>query len=170
VTGQAPTFDDSTAGKTLREIYTPCVQAVAKEFGWDFARRVITLTASGNAAPFPFGLAHEYLYPGNGVEIWQLIPQAADFDPDNPLPYRPVIGNTLVSSVQTKVIWTNLANAVAAYNNVPTEATWDAGFRAACVRRLASELADAIAGRPDTAQQMLSTGATLEGVYTSRNG
>ena len=41
VTGQAPTFDNSTAGLALQQIYVPTVQAAQKQFGWDASRRTI---------------------------------------------------------------------------------------------------------------------------------
>ena len=72
VTGAAPNFDSSTAGKAAALVYTPCVRTVMRQFGWDFARNTITLEQSGNAAPYPW--TFEYLYPSNGsnigVEVW----------------------------------------------------------------------------------------------------
>ena len=43
VSAGAPGFDDSTAGLALQELYEPCVDSVAKEFGWDFARNTVAL-------------------------------------------------------------------------------------------------------------------------------
>lgn len=159
VTGLAPTFDNSTAGKALQYLYAPCVATVARQFGWDFGRSIVNLTVTGNAPPV--GWTFEYVYPSNGVELWQLQPPSLS-DPNNPLPVNWSVGNAEVSSIQTKVIWTNLANAVAAYHNNPTEATWDPGFREAVARLLASELALAIGGKPDVAQMMLESAAAME--------
>ena len=61
VTGSAPNFDTSIAGKIAARIYVTPVQAVARQNEWDFARQVSALTLSGNAAPFPW--SYEYLYP-----------------------------------------------------------------------------------------------------------
>ena len=165
VTGLAPTFDDSTAGKALQKLYVPCVQTVGRKFGWDFARNQAALAPSGNAAPPPW--AFEYLYPA-AVEIWQLLPPGQPTDPNNPLPQRWSVGNVQVEGVQTKVIWSNLASALANYNNNPSEALWDAGFREAVVRLLASELAIALAGKPETSQQLQETFRAFEGVAESR--
>lgn len=167
VTGQAPTFDNSTAGKALQRLYAPCVQTVAKQFGWDFARNTVTLVLSGNAAPL--GWTYEYLYPSMAVEVLQLLP-ATIADPNDPLPINWSIGNSLVSSAQTKVIWANTQNALATINNAPTEATWDALFREAVARLLASELADAVAGKPDTSERYLQSGAAFESIGEERAG
>lgn len=169
ITGVAPSFDNSTAGIALQSIYAPTVQTIARQYGWDFARRQVALAPSGNAAPFPFGMPFEYVYPGNGLEVWELQPTII-VDPNNQLPQTWVVGNTLINNVQTKVIWTDLASALATYNNQPSEATWDAGFVEAVVRLLASKLAAAIAGKPETEAAMLQTAGTFAGATQSRNG
>ena len=166
VTGVYPNFDNSAAGNALNRLYGPAVQTVGRQHGWDFARNTVALTLTGNTAPVPW--AYEYLYPSNGVEIWELMP-ATLTDPNNPLPQNWVVANTLVSAVQTKVIQTDLVNATAIYNNNPNENTWDSIFREAVVRLLASELALAIAGRPDTAEQLLQSGAAFETIGESRD-
>lgn len=164
VVGQAPTFDNSTAGKALQSLYTPCVQTVAREFGWDFARASVNLTLTANSAPL--GYAFEYLYP-NGVQVWQLLP-ATITDPNNPTPVNYNVGNAQVSGVQTKVIWTSVPAAKAIYNNAPQESTWDPLFREAVVRLLASELSIALNGRPDTASVLLDSGSAFESIGEMR--
>ena len=168
VTGQAPTFDNSAAGLALQRLYAPCVATVAKEHGWDFARNSVTLSLTGNSAPL--GYSYEYAYPTFAVEIWQLTPTFPLSDPNNPLPINWSIGNTLVGGNQTKVIWTNLVNAKAVVNNAPTEATWDTGFREAVARLLASELAEALFGKPDTAAAYLNSGGAFETIAEGRQG
>lgn len=166
VTGNAPTFDNSTAGKALQRLYTPCVQTVGRQFGWDFARNLVALTLSGNVAPFPWSF--EYLYPSNGVQVWQLMP-ASIADANNPLPVNWSVGNTIVTAVQTKVIWSDLTDARAAYNNSPSENTWDPLFREAVVRLLASELALAIAGKTDATQALLQGAGAFEKLGEGRD-
>src|ERR1700761_7697830 len=156
VTGVYPTFDSSIAGKAAAILYGLTVRAVARQFGWDFARNVVSLSATGNTPPF--GYSYEYAYPSNGVEVWQLLP-AAFSDPNNPVPVDWTVGNTLVNGTQSKVIWTNQANAVASFNNVPTENTWDSIFQQAVVRLLASAMAMALKGKPDIAAAMLDSGS-----------
>lgn len=155
VTGNSPNFDNSTAGKTLQNLYIPCVQTVGRRFGWDFSRFQGPLTLSGN----PAGLfwTYEYLYPSDCVQLRQLLP-ATLLDPYDPAPITWIVANSLVSAIPTKVIQTNLISAHAVYTNYPPEATWDSLFRESVVRLLASELAIAIAGRPDTAREMETSG------------
>jgi hypothetical protein len=170
VTGAAPTFDSSTAGKAAAQLYDLTVKAVGRQFGWDFARNQVTLTASGNAAPFPMGYAFEYLYPSNGIQVWQLAPNfaAGGFDANNPVPVNWTTGNTLVGGTQRKVIWSSQATARAIYNNNPTESVWDPLFQQAVVRLLASGMAMAMAGKPDVAQSMLESGSAFETLGESR--
>jgi hypothetical protein len=167
VTGQAPNFDNSAAGVALSKIYSACVATVARQFEWDMARSTVSLTLSGNPAPFPW--IYEYKYPLNGIEVWQLAP-ATLADPNNPLPTTWVVTNAVVSGQQQRVIQTNLQNAVAIYNNNPNENTWDASFREAVVRLLASELAMALAGKPDTSAQLLQSGSAFEAIAEGRDG
>lgn len=147
VTGNAPDFDDTTAGQAAALLYAPCVAYVARQWEWDFARTSQALIVSGNVAPDPWDF--EYLYPQSAVQIWQL-KSATLADPNDPLPTNWVRGNVLVGTTQTSVIWTDVGSAVAVFNNNPDPSVWDPGFMQAVVRMLASEFAIALAGRPDT--------------------
>ena len=98
ILGQNPTWDGSTAGQALAELYSPAVATAARQFGWDFARHAVSLTLSGN--PAPAGWLFEYLYPGT-VEVWQLQPPTLA-DANNPLPVNWNVENNLVSAVQTE--------------------------------------------------------------------
>lgn len=165
VTGQAPTFDNSTAGQALQRFYSAVVQTVGRQWGWDFARRTVQLSPTGNAAPPPW--TYEYNYPPNGIQVWQLFSAAAD--PNNPVPANYAIANTVVSGTLVKVVHTNLQNAYCTFNNNPSENVWDPLFREAVVRMLASVLAMAIAGKPDTAQAFLESGAAFETLGEGRD-
>ena len=170
VTGVNPTFDSSKAGQAAALLYDLTVRAVGRQFGWDFGRNQVTLSASGNVAPFAMGFAFEYLYPSNGVQVWQLTPNlgAVGFDVNNPTPINFSVGNTLVGGVQTKVIWSDTPAARAVYHNNPTESTWDPLFQQAVVRLLASAMAMAVAGKPDIAQSMLESGSAFESLGETR--
>ena len=169
VTGVAPTFDSSVAGKAAAQLYGLCVRAVGRQFGWDFARNAVTLTLTGNAAPL--GYTYEYAYPVFAglvaIQIWQLAPTAFT-DLNNPIPVNWTVGNAVVAGTQTKVIWSSLQNAVAIVNNNPSENLWDPLFQQAVVRLLASSMAMAIAGKPDVAQAMLESGSAFESLGESR--
>jgi|GEM_PF-2522729 len=169
VTGLAPTFDDSTAGKALQKLYLPCVAFILRSYGWDATRRQIALSASGNVGPFTLGYSREYIYPPFALEIWQMI-DPANTDPNDPLPTTWNVGNTQVGGVQTKVIWTDIDGALAILNNNPTENVWDASLRETVVRYLASELAQAISGRPETEQSQLSIAQAASKIGEARNG
>lgn len=165
VSGFAPNFDGSTNGIALQNLYVPAVATVARQFAWDFARSTVALVLSGNVAPFPWSI--EYLYPAGVVEMWQLMPSSLA-DPNNPLPVSWDTANTLVSGVQTKVIQTDVANALAVVNNMPNESLWDALFQEAVVRLLASELSTATGGRPDSAGFFLQSGGAFESLGQER--
>lgn len=166
VVGNAPNFDSSPTGVAAAKLYAPCVQTVARQFGWDFARHTVALVVTGNVAPFPWSF--EYSYPQNAVQVWQLMPATLS-DMNNPLPTTWVVANAVVGAAQTRVIHTNVPAAQAVYNNNPSENSWDALFREAVVRLLASELAMAIAGRPETAQGLLESGGAFESAGEGRD-
>ena len=165
VTGQAPNFDSSTAGIALSKLYGPVVQTVGRQFAWDMARKTVALTPSGNTAPFPWSF--EYLYPPNGIEVWQLQPGNLA-DVNNPLPINWNVANAIIAGQQQRVVWTNLSSAYATYNNNPNENTWDSLFREAVVRLLASELAMALAGKPDVQQSNIEIGGAFENLGEQR--
>jgi hypothetical protein len=165
VTGSAPDFDTSTSGVAAKYLYNPCVAFVARQFEWDFARFTGELNLSGNDAPD--GWAFEYLYPEDAVQVWQVKP--ATTDPNDPLPTTWVRGNAQVTGSQTAVIWTDVEDAVAVYNNNPMPTIWDAGFHQAVVRLLASEFAIALAGRPGASQALLSSAAMMSEIAKARD-
>ena len=166
VTGTAPNFDDSAAGVALRYLYSACVQTVGRQWEWDMARNTVALSLSGNIAPSPW--FYEYTYPANGVQVWQLCP-ATTTDYNDPRATNWVVANAVVSGTQRRVIHTDLANAIATYNNNPSEDSWDAGFREAVVRLLASELAIALGGQPETSKMYFETGTGIMNAAKARS-
>ena len=166
ITGSYPNFDTS-AGIACAQLYLSVVQTVARTFGWDFSRNVAALVESGNAPPPNW--AYEYLYPTNGIEVRQLMPNAIA-DSNNPAPQQWTVANVLVAAVPTKIIWTNLANALGIITGQPPEGLWDAGFTEAVVDLLAAELALAIGGRQDTSKMMLDKAGDFERMAETRNG
>jgi len=165
VTGGAPNFDSSAAGVALAQIYAPTVATVMRQFGWDLARNTQALVLTGNAAPFPWD--YEFTYPANCIEVLQVAPASVS-DPNDPLPVNWSIGNDVVSGTQSKVIFANIAAGNLIYNNGPQESTWDPLFTEAVVRLLASKLAMAIAGKPDTSTSLLQSAGQFEQAAESR--
>ena len=167
VTGNAPGFDGSPAGVAAAAIYGSVVATVARQFNFDFERNTVALAASGTTAPLPW--SYEYLYPPAAVDVWHVMP-AVVADLNNPLPTQWVVANVTVNSIPTKVIHCNLPAAQAVIANLPGESLWDSLFRQAVVRLLASELATAIAGRPDTARDAFETAAQFAEAGSGRQG
>lgn len=168
VTGTLATkFDNSAAGVAAAALYAQCVGAVGRQFGFDFSRNTVALAASGNVAPQPW--SQEYIYPLTAIQIRQVMPVGAPVDPNNPLPVNWTVANTLVNGTPAKVIQCNLANAQAVITNVPPEPTWDPLFTEAVIRLLASELAMALEGRPETSHDMLEASAQFESVAERRD-
>lgn len=169
ITGTYPNFNSSnpsTASTALNLLYGTVIQSVLRQHTWDFARAEAPLVLSGNTAPSEW--LYEYLYPTNAAQVWQLKPTTIT-DPNNPIPIRWNRANAIVSSVQTSVIWTNLQNAIAVFNNTPSESLWPQDFTQAVVRLLASEVATALAGRPDTSSMMLESGTSFESLAETRD-
>jgi hypothetical protein len=166
VTGTAPNFDSSPAGVAAAQLYNLTVATVGRRFAWDFSRKTVALTLSGNTPPFPWTV--EYLYPADAVQVWQIIPPSTT-DANNPLPLNWIVANNIVSGSQKKVIQANLSGALAVYNNNPTPDVWDPGFRQSVVELLSRGLAMAIAGKPDLAQAMLTSANSFEQLAETRD-
>lgn len=160
-----PTGANDTIAKAANILYGAAVATVQRQFEWDASRNTVALALSGNVAPFPWAL--EYIYPANGIEVWVVMPSALA-DPFDPLPINYAVANAVVSGSQKRVIHTDLAGAMAVYNNNPNENTWDSLMRESVVRLLASELSIAIGGKPDMAQSLLQSGAAFETIAEAR--
>lgn len=167
VTGAAPNFDSSAAGKAAALLYAPVVAAITRQAPWDFARTEAALTATGNAPPAQF--SHEYAYPANCDQVIQ-VSASAIADPNNPLPVNWSVGNAIVGGNPTKVVWTNLAGAVCFFSSsAPLENIWDALFHQGVVRLLSSAMSMAIAGKPDVAMTMIEQASTFTQIGETRD-
>lgn len=152
VTGVAPTFDNSTAGIAASYLYQPSINAVGRQFGWDFNRNTKVLSLSGNVPPVPW--RYEYIYPSDGLQIRQLL-RFYEEDFNNPIPLDWSVANDVVGGSQVRVILAHEPNLLAVYSNMPGPQAWDSIFREAVVRLLASTMAMAVAGKPDAAMAMV---------------
>lgn len=166
VTGVPPNFDGSTAGRAAGALYGPCVATIARQNCWDFARKTATLVATGNNPPPNW--AFEYAYPTNAVQIWCLHPTLIA-DANNPLPLNWTTATAVVGGIPVRVIHAQNANLQAVFNSNPPEAAWDSLFREAVVRLLASEMAMAIAGKPDVARSLLESANAFSNIGNERD-
>jgi hypothetical protein len=148
-------------------LYPSVVQTVARQYGYDFSRNVAALVTTGNTPPI--GWTFEYAYPTNGIEVRQVIPPSVT-DANNPTPVRWTVGNHAGTASFTKVIWSNTTTASAVFTNQPTPDLWDAGFTEAVVRLLGSEMAMALAGKPETSKMTFETEQMFEQSAQTREG
>ncbi len=174
-----PTFDSSPAGVAASQLYVDAVNTMAREHGYDaFRAQGVPLVLVSAPPPYPWSFA--YQYPSDCIELLQIIPGSVlpvpgnlapvwTLDNNDPRPTRWNVANLMISpGVKAKVILSNDAGALATYLNMPNENLWDAGFTHVVVRFLASELAMAIAGRPETSQGQLAATGQFSGVAQSR--
>jgi hypothetical protein len=163
-------FDGTPLGIAAAQAYGSVVQTAGKLFGWDFARQLAQLAPAPQVNPGPFQF--EYLYPINGIEVRQVVPQfvlVTGENPLNPVPVRWMVGNDTFSGVVRKVIWTSFANAFAYISGQPQESTWDAGFTEVVIRLMASELAMAVGGRPEAGQLEIERMQQMFGLAAMRS-
>jgi hypothetical protein len=157
--------DGSPAATYASIVYAPTVQLMLRELDPDFARFTAPLVASGAPTPVP-PWAFEFLYPADMVRLRQVQPPltgtGALADPFDPHPVRANVAFDLIGGVATKVILTNLPNALAVYTTSQvSEVQWDSAFTDTVIRRLANPLAMALSGRPDFAEKILMQSAQM---------
>lgn len=143
---------DTIAGRNADTLYDGAVLMLLRQQDWEFSRADVALAVTGNTPPAEF--AFEYGYPSDCQRVRQVRP--ATWDPFDPQPVTWDVGTTLVTAVQTTVIWTNQADARLVYTtSAVTENDWDSVFAEQMVRYLGSQLALPVAGRPDFSREML---------------
>ena len=148
----ATNFDGSPQGIAAAQLYPGAVQMLLRQQDYEFSRRRVALTVTGN--PAPGGWSYEYVYPSDCVKVRQVYPPA--WVPSDPQPIRWEVGDDAVAGVPTTVLWTNQVNDCLVYTtNQVTESNWDDIFTEQMVRYLGSALAPSVAGRPDFSREML---------------
>lgn len=160
-------FDETPLGIAAAQAYGGVVQTAGKMYGWDFSRNLAILTFSGGTPPTWWQF--EYLYPTSGIEIREVSPPVIA-DQNNPAPNRYTIATSTIAGIQHKVIWCNIADAVATISGQPNESTWDAGFTETVIRLLASELSMGAAGRPETGQLEYERSGAAGALFRTREG
>jgi hypothetical protein len=161
VTGTLPDFDGSPAGVAAGLYYQPVIDLVLREQDWEFSRLTAPLSPSGIAVVAPF--TSSWAYPSDCVRVRQLAPAA--WNVNDPQPVRWSVQDNsdtrvIFSTLPQTVPPTAYPNIVYSSNNV-TVAQWDAIFKEAFVRMLASVTALALGGRPDLAREKLKEGGEL---------
>jgi hypothetical protein len=152
--------DGSTAAKAALVVYQPTVQLLLRAMDPDFARFTDALGVATGTPPPPW--TYQYTYPTNCLRLRQVRPLAGSYDVNDPQPIRSNIAVATVSTVLTRIILTNQANALAVYTTSDvTEPQWDSVFSDAVVRRLANPLAMALSGRPDFARELLEEASRI---------
>jgi hypothetical protein len=153
--------DGSPAATAAQVVYQPVVQLLLRELDPDFARVTAALVSAGASTPIvPW--AFEYTYPADCVRLRQVRPPSGTYNINDPQVVRANVAFDTTVGSGTKVILTNLANALAVYtSSTPTEAVWDSVFAEAVSRRLANPLAMALSGRPDFASEVLEQAARV---------
>jgi hypothetical protein len=161
VTGEWPNFSGGGNVSTYANILYPgVVSLVAREQDYECLKFVASLVPSG-LVPLP-PWQFEYLYPADCVRIRQITPPT--WNANDPQPVEWSVEEHPNAGTLQKVIGCNIANAMAVYTTAVTnvsEAQWDALLQEAVVRTLASELAMAIAGRPDFSRVTLEQAGQL---------
>ena len=147
-------FDGSQNGIYAAELYNGAARLLLRQMDWEFARTVVTLSASGRG-PAP-GWTYSYTYPTACERLRQVIPVITD--PYDPQPIIWEVGNDGTG----QVIWTNVASAEATITtNAVTEGQWDDIFTEQMVRYLGSLLSMPVAGRPDFSKEMLNIAGNI---------
>ncbi len=166
VTGTLPDFDGSAAGIAAGTLYAPTLALLLRQQDYECARNDVVLTAAGIAAPYPW--SNVYLYPLDCLKIRSVKP--ATWNANDPQAVRWTEMEATISSVQTRVIACNIAGAVLTYttSNI-TENELDGILQETFVRTLASELAMALAGRPDFSEKILQVAGGLVGIGAGRD-
>lgn len=159
--------DGSTEANAANAVYATVVQLLLRQMDPDFARKGGILVLNPNqtqtsATPFAF----VYTYPADCLRVRQVAPAIGAYDVNDPQPVRAAIAfDPLTMGGPAKVILSNQPSALAIYTtSLVTEAQFDPGFTEAVIRRLASPLAMAIAGRPDFARELLEESERYAGM------
>lgn len=166
-------YDGTRQSNAALAIYSQTRDELLRSYDWGFAEFNAPLTLLKTAAVFGYTIPpsttsswtssfpmlpwiYEYQYPANCIKVRSLRPQnpvLPVFDP-SPNTFR-IADDTTLTTSNTKVILTNLANAYCVYTGqVTNPALWDPGFTENMVTTLASNLGPALMGAKDKPVEM----------------
>jgi hypothetical protein len=181
----AEPYEGTEASKACLEVYGQVRDELLRAEDWDFARRSLPLALLKGPPPAggyypgnvwgptypPPGWLYEYGYPADCIELGAILPPPGRFPIYDPKPAVWRVDNDNTYSPAVKVILTNVAGAVAIYRaQVIDPSTWNAGFAATLVSRLAAKLAVALAGSPDLMKAAQQESAADGAVANMRRG
>jgi len=155
-------LDDGSAEATyINLLYGPIRDFLLTDGDYDFslvATELVPITVPP-APPWLYG----YVYPEDALRIRQLFPK--DYEPLDPHPIEWTISSTLgVRQISTR------AEAVQVhYTRAVSEGLWDAMYRQAFVRMLASALAFALENRIEASKVKLDEALGFAGIAKVRD-
>lgn len=153
--------DGSPEAQYVNLLYGPIRDFLLVDGDYDWSMVWAVLTKSGVAA-VPW--RYVYTYPGDALRIRQLTPLIFDrLDP------RPLEWNITGTDVTTRRILTNTEIEYCIYTKAVNEAYWDAMFREAFVRMLASALAFALENRIEASKVKLDEALGFAGIAKVRD-
>lgn len=130
-------YEGSPASRAALDVYAETVWTLLRAEDQEFSRKVAALTTTGNTAPL--GWTTEFQYPADCLRVRTLSPTGGTSN--NPLPIRWDVGTTLVSAVQTTVIWSSVSSGSLVYTTSSvTEDDWNSLFTELVVQKLAMSM------------------------------
>jgi hypothetical protein len=140
-------YEGSRASRIALDLYGATRDELLKSQDWDFAERLVTLTASSVSAPA--GWPYVYTYPADCLKVRYVQPSTIPSPNLDPVATLFTDLNVNASGTQTRVIVANISPAVLCYTGQITDmTTWDAGFNEALVEELGRRFAEAF-GMPE---------------------
>lgn len=101
--------EDSTERRYCEQVYEPSKKAVLAMAKWGFAKRSVALSLTGNDV---VGWDYEYYYPNGCVKALEIIKSTLR---EKRIPYMTASTFDALTSAESRVIWTNQAQASLLY-------------------------------------------------------
>jgi hypothetical protein len=167
--------DTSSAAMNCRLHYQPLRQQLIRAAPWAFCRKTISMTLLGSLTDTPPGSPYpwqsKYAYPSDCLKVRYILPPPPPVDTISPVVGEPLfyspwcgprrdwrflIANDDTTGLDTKVILSNVCQALLVYNkDVVSPDAWDAQFQDALVAALASKIVLAITGNAGMKQSFV---------------
>lgn len=172
-------YDGSRQSDAALSVYAQTRDNLLRSFEWGFAEVNTVLTLLKTAPVFGYTTPpsttsswttsypmlpwiYEYQYPTDCVKLRSLRPMNPVLPVFDPAPntFR-IADDTTLTTSNTKVILTNLANAYAVYTGQVTDPSlWDAAFTESLISALADRLGPMLTGPQQKQEEMVDEAAT----------